>query len=200
MKWWNSLRFETVTFLNLALPFWSETPIYTARHTVWDVTTKWLFVGIRPNTNHSWRPLVTLLPLAIWILFSCRAIWTQNLTNREFACHWWHICVFAGCWPPVINPGCYQRQDLHQQQKDKWGGDDFHGIYVAQVINFCIIIPQIWIVPKITFCQIIEFYYRMSTNYHNLSSFLQARKHNISYQIYGYKKINQVSNSFFQCW
>ena len=61
--------------------------------------------------------------------------------------------MFAGCWPPVINPGCYQRQDLQQQQKDKWGVDDFHGIYVAQVINFCIIILQIWSVPKITFCE-----------------------------------------------
>ena len=148
------------------------------------------------------RPLVTLLPLAIWILFSSRAIWTQNLTNREFACHWWHICVFAGCWPPVINPGCYQRQDLHQQQKDKWGGDDFHGIYVAQVINFCIIILQIWSVSKITFCQYLLSYVNqlpimlavICLENHNLSSSLQTQKFNISHQFYVYeKKINQLS-------
>ena len=164
MKWWNSLRFETVTFLNLALPFWSETPIYTARHTVWDVTTKWLFVGIRPKTNHSWRPLVTLLPLAIWILFSSGAIWTQSLTSREFACYWWHICVFAGCWPPVINPGCYQRQDLHQQQKDKWGGDDL-GSMSHKSLTFALSFFRFGLFPNITFCQIFEFYYHMSTNY-----------------------------------
>ena len=130
---WNSNLSGSSTALK---PFWSETLTYTARNTVWDVTTKWLFVGIRPNTNHSRRPLVTLLPLAIWIYLD-----TKSYKQRICLPLMTHLCVCG------LLASCYKSRLLSEARSSPTTEGQMRGRFPCgpRFINFCIIITLSWI-------------------------------------------------------